>query len=145
MNNIYDPYELNEIVLERFEVGMMMHIAPALVKHMKINTELDTSLRMIEQSFITWALGNKIHTSSTKYYGIPLTWWDGFKQQYFPHWLKKRFPVKERELERTFNVTHVCPHIVTPDNEAHIRFMMPPEVTSFWAQIQNEKEKKSNT
>lgn len=130
-----------EITLEQFEIGMMMKVAPAFVKHMEVNKEYDASTRHIEYAFITWALGNKIHTSSTKYYGIPLTWWDGFKQQYFPYWLKKRFPVKERELEKTFNVTHVCPHIVTDDKRTHIRFLMPPEVTNYWNMFQNEKEK----
>lgn len=41
-------------------------------------------------------LGTTAPTISRKY---PLTWWDQFKEQHFPAWLKGKYPIKYRHEE----------------------------------------------
>ena len=52
---------------------------------------------------ISWMLlGKKIETR--KY---PATWWDAFKNRWYPKFLKNRFPVNWAH----FNLYNICPHI----------------------------------
>jgi hypothetical protein len=51
---------------------------------------------------------------------VPETWWDGFKAQYFPAWLKKRFPVRYI----THKATKILPELPMP-------FKGSPEFVSF--------------
>ena len=32
---------------------------------------------------------------------IPATWWEQFKEDKFPNWLKRRFPVRQRTITKT--------------------------------------------
>lgn len=41
----------------------------------------------------------------------PSSWWQHFKKSHFPNWLKKRFPVKEKETK--LDVTLLYPHLKT--------------------------------
>lgn len=42
------------------------------------------------------------HTFNAKY---PLNWKQAFKEQHFPTWLKKRYPVKYKEITKTVKFT----------------------------------------
>lgn len=53
-------------------------------------------------------------------------WWEAFKEQYGPRWLKKWFPVvyAERVVEKTTHIYFVCPHVnPSEDKSLHYRFM----------------------
>ena len=56
----------------------------------------------------------------------PNGWWQAFKEQYGPRWLKARFPVvyAEKVVEKTTHIYFVCPH-VNPgeDRSLHYKFM----------------------
>ena len=59
----------------------------------------------------------------------PITWWQAFKQAYFPSWLIKKFPVQmqERLIECSVHHYFVCPHVKVPTHgngmNYHIQFM----------------------
>jgi hypothetical protein len=42
------------------------------------------------------------HTFNFEY---PLTWWQSLKEQYFPSWLKRRFPVRYKKITKTVKFT----------------------------------------
>ena len=47
-------------------------------------------------------LKEETHTVSVEY---PETWWHAFKEQYFPAWLKKRYPIKYKTKSETVTFT----------------------------------------
>ncbi|EGO63540.1 hypothetical protein ALO_12561 [Acetonema longum DSM 6540] len=51
----------------------------------------------------------------------PTTWWDGFKEQYFPAWFRKRFPV--RYTEHNYSVKEYFPKMPIRDDQAKVYFV----------------------
>ena len=86
---------------------------------------LDKSIR-----YIRWFLwGNRIHKEEQMVY-IPQGWWQYFKEQVFPTWLKRYFPVKKERIVCTTNYNHLCPHLnfSKPDDvKVHIAFLSTSE------------------
>ena len=53
---------------------------------------------------------------------VPATWWDHFKQTYFPRWALSKWPVKTARICQT--TTTLCPHGADQWPHAnHIRFL----------------------
>lgn len=62
---------------------------------------------------------------------VPLSWWDHFKDTFFPAWYLKKFPIKTKaiftqakKVRRVTETIHVCPHIHTDDTRMHMEFMV---------------------
>jgi len=103
-----DSVPLKEITLQKIKFGVVQNVFP---QDLKYEVEHD----IIHDRFIhylTWnLLGKEIETK--KY---PATWWDAFKNRWYPQFLKKRFPVSWDH----FRLYNICPHInhVFPSNSA---------------------------
>lgn len=56
---------------------------------------------------------------------VPDTWWDHFKETYFPKFLLCKFPVQYTTYNRrhTFETLKMCPHIQTKGMERHLEFL----------------------
>jgi len=59
------------------------------------------------------------------------TWWQHFKDTYFPKWLLKRFPPKMRELKYVSHYHRICPHMDIPaehnrDKHVHLSWLNSP-------------------
>ena len=123
-----------DLILKKMEVGVLMRHSQTMVKNMTVDARVDASMRQVEYAFLTYIMGNDIkHTVST--YPEPATWWDEFKRLYFPGWLKRRFPVRERERKFSEAWTHVCPHLnieTRDDQDVHLRFLSRPDQLRRW-------------
>ena len=102
MDNPQSPYPtVNELVLQKIRFGATQ-IENCFPQGLRYDVERD----YIRDRFIhllTWnLLGKEIETR--KY---PETWWDAFKNRWYPKFLKKRFPVKWD----AFKLYNICPHI----------------------------------
>ena len=54
----------------------------------------------------------------------PENWWEAFKDRWFPEWLKRRYPVRFREIHIDRPVYKaVCPHLEIPRQGSHIEFL----------------------
>lgn len=74
------------------------------IKHILIEEEVWTNglvLRVQREFF-----GKQINDQKTVEFTavFPTTWWQHFKQDYFPNWLLKRFPVKKKVLKESQTV-----------------------------------------
>lgn len=43
-------------------------------------------------------------------FSAPADWWQHFKDRWFPHWLRKRFPVQYRTQTTTMHAAKLFPH-----------------------------------
>lgn len=54
----------------------------------------------------------------------PATWWEHFKERFFPAWALERWPVRYREInvsEKRYSA--VCPHVHVAQNGPHFEFL----------------------
>lgn len=75
-----------------------------------LNTMLDICQDNISGDFILTL--NSFLAKIDHEYGYvetPLTWWDHFKEDKFPEWLKKKLPVKYQKHKVLYR--KMCPHI----------------------------------
>lgn len=81
----------------------------------------------------TYVLGNKTQETLVSSYvresvKTPNTWWDMFKVEHFPQWLRERFPAKYHLVDivvnETKNITHnyICPHLEADEDRLHWAF-----------------------
>ena len=121
-----------ELALEKIRVGLSMHVSPAVLDEAVFELRPDIISGMVEARFEMWLWSNKIH-SETRSEDVALTWWDAFKEAYFPRFLKRRFPPRTRQVFIETKFFHVCPHLNyrTRDEERfHLQFLAQPgEVT----------------
>lgn len=61
----------------------------------------------------TYIAGNEYEQETHHY--VPKTWWDHFKQEWFPKWLERKFPVKHKLLTKTKKVTLMFPDLDIPE------------------------------
>ncbi|KKM18977.1 hypothetical protein LCGC14_1660340 [marine sediment metagenome] len=117
------------IIMEKIQVALKMYVSPAVLDEIVFNQEYDPITKKIVAHFEMYLLSNQIHTETIKGDDVPVTWWDGFKEEYFPRFLKRRFPPKIRQTFTEHKTIHVCPHLNyrTPSEERfHLQFMANP-------------------
>lgn len=96
-----DSVLFKEVVLTKIRFGLTQ-IENCYPQNLRYETEHDIRLQRIIHH-ISWnLLGKEIETK--KY---PETWWDAFKERWYPKFLKKRFPVRWDH----FRLYNICPHI----------------------------------
>ncbi len=66
---------------------------------------------------ITFSLNELCHPSHIV--SVPQSWWDAFKERWFPSFLLKYFPINHRDIQ-TYNL---CPHIDC-ERKKHIKFIV---------------------
>jgi hypothetical protein len=55
---------------------------------------------------------------------FPRTWWDHFKERWFPGWLEARYPVRYQSFTLTTHHYHVCPHLPSDPKDEHLLFLV---------------------
>lgn len=54
----------------------------------------------------------------------PRTWWDAFKERWFPAWAKDRWPVEYDSIDvDEQRYLAVCPHLQDDPRDTHLRWM----------------------
>lgn len=99
-----------EIYLQRETVGSMYVIPMELVEEMAGVGNFDQlrvyMLDMANQLAIQVRKYIWKEHLGTEEIEIPNTWWDHFKQDYFPEWLLERFPVKYIKFKYEFDLLY---------------------------------------
>ena len=117
------------LIMKKIRVALRMHVLPAVLDKAVFKQDYDPITQKIVAHFEMYLLSNQIHTETIKGDEVPMTWWDGFKEEYFPQFLKRLFPPKIRQTFTEHKTIHVCPHLNyrTPSEERfHLQFMTNP-------------------
>lgn len=91
---------LDQIVLERFRVAVSREIAATdLLIEPKVTLRPAWDVNCLIVILTGFLYGERIESGYRKW---PKTWWDAFKERWFPVWACKRWPVVYTEL--TFDI-----------------------------------------
>ncbi len=98
---------LNEVILEKIRFGLSTYAPNVFPQDLDYEKYRDIRLQHTIETLSWSLLGKRIE--KIKY---PSTWWDAFKDRWYPKFLKKRFPINWEH----FRLYNICPHI----NEAWV-------------------------
>ena len=92
INYSEDRPNVDLVNIRLLQVLNTMAISNEVLKDTKYTVEIAEEItKVFAKSKIPYFLGESI--------AVPLTWWDHFKQTYFPSYLLKRFPIKYKKHE----------------------------------------------
>jgi hypothetical protein len=123
-----------KVVLERIKLGVKAfidkHYAEQYFPRIDTNVETDYLTEQLMVQLTTSIAGGRRHEQILDNTYVPLTWWDAFKERWFPQWaLRYPFrPVQSRRIVTKMLVQNTCPHISdifdkTNRMDAHIAFL----------------------
>jgi hypothetical protein len=122
-----DRIQADSITLEKIRFAMQDIISPALLADMAYESieELQTDSVIKKLTFYLFA--NKVHAEEyeVEVRVYPSTMWEELKQDFWPRWLKRRFPPRySKDITlHTHTYFHVCPHLNTKSDRQHLDFM----------------------
>ncbi len=126
--DVDDMPELQRLTLEklRYKGSMVMFNEVAAEMTVEIVADFITDSFIVNMGGYVWQ--NQIHRkvqTMTQY----CSWWDDFKETFFPEWLKRRMPVRTYDIDHTVEFIHTCPHLPIKSRDElkmHMEWMMPP-------------------
>jgi hypothetical protein len=103
---------LRNVILEKIAVDFVGKISDFEVRT-AYNVEADAIAYRVRLFLMQYSIAKR----DTEFITIPLTWIDHFKEECFPSWLKKIFPVKYKKISIKEEITtnHICPHLPVPE------------------------------
>ena len=115
--------KIETITLQRFQIGIQNHLAaelPGVAHSAKFFMQHSVDRLVVGIKAYCMAQTHEAQAATVNYYK---TWFDQFRAECFPFWLRKIFPpnmVEETVFEPI--TVRVCPHIVTQDTMRHVRW-----------------------
>jgi len=97
MIDIHDSYTIEQHQLEKIRTFICAAVPDTQLKTDKLidSLRVDRTLSEVAQN-LTFRLEAHVYGNNRNYEikGVPTSWWQHFKQDVFPAWLLKKFPVK---------------------------------------------------
>ena len=123
-----DMVTMDRITLEKIQFGIQQMVSSALMDDMRYESIDDITTQSIIKRLTFYLWGNQVHHEEvdslvSRY---PATMWEELKRDFWPRWLKKKYPVRYSKdiTHTTHKHYHVCPHLNYKDNRKHLDFMM---------------------
>ena len=117
---------MKEVVLTTTKFEVRQFLGDFALESIQVEAIRDVALQGLWLQLRAFLLGRKVSENILKTIEIPETWWDAFKERYYPAWLLKQFPVKYRKIETIVQHMHICPHINVPfkvNQELHFKWL----------------------
>ena len=123
-----DMVQINRIALEKIQFGIRQYMSVALRDDMGLESEYDIYTDSIIKYLSFYLFANKVNQEECDdvVQVYPATMWEKLKQDFWPRWLKRKFPVRySRDItHHTTKHYHICPHLNYKDDRKHLDFMM---------------------
>lgn len=132
-----------DVILETVKFTMRQYMDGYALKSMKMQTVTDEFCKRFGIQLKTFILGEKVNEINEKVtFEVPQSAWQFFKWQYFPQWLLKYFPVKNKIWNKTVTFKQIqcfpkIKSILPPEEQAY-------EFTSFSILTDGNSPFKSN-
>lgn len=127
--NVDDMPELQRLSVEKLRFRARQYMSAEAADGMTVEITAD----YIAESFVANMCGfvwqNQIH-KQTDTMNVHVTWWDHFKDTFFPEWLKRRIRVRYNVIPINTQFIHTCPHLPIEsrdDLRMHMTWMMAPQ------------------
>uniref|UniRef100_A0A6M3JLQ6 Uncharacterized protein n=1 Tax=viral metagenome TaxID=1070528 RepID=A0A6M3JLQ6_9ZZZZ len=131
-----------KVTLEKIQFQISQAVSKSFLRDIDIYSYDDMVADGIIKQLRFYLVGNKVNEE--EYDDIireyPATIWEELKRDFWPKWLKRRFPVRySRDIvHKNVKHYHVCPHLETPSNQPdHINFMLLNDVEAIPFQADN--------
>ncbi len=103
MSFLTTDYTTKNIVLERLKRAASSSFNGLALDSLTLNSYqdlvMDRLVYIVEHELPAEELENRSKTLNISY---PSTWWQMFKEQYFPIWLKERFPIEMKRVSKKY-------------------------------------------
>ena len=125
---------VEQTVLDLVQFHLANQMSPSIKNRMRMNEEYDAITDSFIRQLSFFLLSNKVHEEENEAIvrRYPATIWEELKRDFWPKWLKRKFPVRYSKDVTLHNHKHyhICPHLDIPDKETHIRFMILNDIGS---------------
>lgn len=112
------------LIVESIQLGLRRQDSASALRSMKLDVYRDfssdtfvSSLRVRLAANTIWKEQEIIH--------VPSSWWQAFKERFFPPLFKRWFPIDYREIVAVTKFVHACPHIDVHEPKTHFAFLTP--------------------
>ena len=106
-----DP-EVDKFVLQKIQSAVELSLSPTELKTVELSSYMDWMTDMLMYK-LRWLTAGRV-----KEFAVYPNWWEGFKDKFFPTWLKKKFPVKTE----TIHVYQLFPDVPIWFKESYVEF-----------------------
>lgn len=127
--NVDDMPELQRLTLEKLKFKGRMVMSNEAANGMTVEMVADFMVDSFVANMGGYVWQNQIHKQTTPM-SLYCSWWDDFKDTFFPKWLRRRMPVRTYDVDHTVEFIHTCPHLPIEsrdDLKMHMEWMMPPQ------------------
>ncbi len=123
------PHQFATSVTTSWEDVRKRNMFPFL--NASIERHTDTVHNTLVTTLCTFLLRSAHKDMHIGYTPVPADWWEHFKEECFPAWLKQRFPVKYTEKPYHYEQTiRLCPHGDFPwGHDSHLEFLSYQPIT----------------
>jgi len=131
---------MRRIITELEQVSVGTFLSKLETFNIRGKVELESHLDMIRNGMCMELVGFftrkdwEAHTSTEAKGSVhyPADWWQAFKARWFPLWMQRRFPVREKEVPVSFKhvtiLRRICPHLKVPnDTGPHLVWLIQDE------------------
>lgn len=114
---------MKEVVLEKIKFLISAYVSDSVKDDLIYDEFYEAVYQRMIYNLKVFLWGREVSKSVEETVNVPVSWWDAFKEEHFPKFLKKRFPVKWRTINVVVKHYHVCPHLNYKTNRPHITFL----------------------
>ena len=115
---------------EKEQVQSMSEFPLAIVLPVGARERLELALQEGVYTLRTFLLSNR-HPAIPRYkevnFAFPATWWQAAKEQYFPSWFKRAFPIEMQIVSKRVDYLdgpiYLCPHLHSTPEAKHQQFL----------------------
>ena len=118
-----DMVTVDRITLEKIQFGIQRMVSSATIDDLQYDNIEDFTTRSIIQRLTFYLWGNKVNEEDCEAVVrvYPATIWEELKRDFWPNWLKRKFPVRYSKDVTLHNHKHyhMCPHLNYKDDRKH--------------------------
>ena len=100
----------DKLILEKIQFAYGVEIPQDMLRNMTIERRVEFETQALRTFFRTFVLGREVREEVKESVIVYDTWWDCFKANHFPRFLRKIFPPRFKYKPVTVHHYHLCPH-----------------------------------
>jgi hypothetical protein len=122
--------QFDELVLEKFKARAASQypeafLRAAIIKSVQGDSLIEHAAHDLTTILEITVLGRESRSIEATE-RVPDGWLEAFKEEYFPRFLKARFPVRYRTIYTLTKIFHTCPHLKDSIPQKHYNFLRDP-------------------
>ena len=126
---MFESYRMVELEANIERIIVQESIDPHMARNMELIAYEDVVTRNMAVRLIRYIASTDGRVDTIEHISYPETWWDAFKERWYPKWMLRRWPAEHVERALTLKQVHMCPHLdIPPGNKTHYRFLWKEQI-----------------